>query len=93
MIRLSLRAMSATMKSTSSTGNGLKGSDKVSRNIVQPDIERGVYLDKLCEGSVLEVETQHHRYTIVIRGRGRDMISGHPQYCPDPVPVRIEGST
>jgi hypothetical protein len=42
---------------------------------------------------VLEVETQHHAYTIVIRGRGRDLISGHPKYCPNPVPVRIEGST
>ena len=68
-------------------------SDEVNRNIVQSEIEGGVYLDELCEGAVLEVETQHHGYTIVIRGRGRDLISGHPKYCPDPVPVRIEGST
>jgi hypothetical protein len=68
-------------------------SDEVNRNIVQSEIEGGVYLDELCEGAVLEVETQHHWYTIVIGGRGRDLISGHPKYCPDPVPVRIEGST
>jgi hypothetical protein len=68
-------------------------SDEVNRNIAQSEIEGGVYLDRLCEGAVLEVETQHHGYTIVIRGRGRDLISGHPKYCPDPVPVRIEGST
>jgi hypothetical protein len=68
-------------------------SDEVNRNIVQSEIEGGVYLDELSEGAVLEVETQHHGYTIVIRGRGRDLISGHPKYCPDPVPVRIEGST
>jgi hypothetical protein len=68
-------------------------SDEVNRNIVQSEIEGGVCLDDLPEGAVLEVETQHHGYTIVIRGRGRELISGHPKYCPDPVPVRIEGST
>ena len=67
-------------------------SDEVNGNIVQSEIEGGVCLDDLSEGAVLEVETHHHRYTIVIRERGRDLISGHPQYCPHPVPVRIEGS-
>lgn len=68
-------------------------SDEVNRNIVQSEIEGGVYLDDLSEGVVLRVETQHHWYTIVIRSRGQDLISGHPHYCPDPVPVRIEGCT
>jgi hypothetical protein len=68
-------------------------SDQVNRNIVQSEIEGGVCLDEISEGAVLEVETQHHWYTIVIRGRGRDLISGHPKYCPDPVPVSIAGST
>jgi len=68
-------------------------SDEVNRNIVQSEIEGGVYLDDLAEGAVLEVETQHHWYTIVISGRGQELISGHPQYCPGPVPVRIAGST
>jgi hypothetical protein len=67
--------------------------DEVNRNIVQSEIEGGVCLDDLSEGVVLEVETHHHRYTIVLCGRGRDLISGHPQYCPDSVPVRIAGST
>ena len=68
-------------------------SDEVNGNIVQSEIEGGVWLDELPQGSVLEVETQNHWYTIVIRERGQELISGHPQYCPDPVPVRIEGST
>jgi len=68
-------------------------SDEVNRNIVQSEIEGGVYLDDLSEGEVLEVETRNHGYTIVIRGRGNDLIWGHPQYCPEPVAVRIEGST
>ena len=68
-------------------------SDEVNRNIVQSEAEGGVYLDDLSERAVLEVETQNRWYTIVIRGRGQELISGHPQFCPDPIPVRIEGCT
>jgi len=68
-------------------------SDEVNRNIVQSEIEGGVYLDDLAEGAVLKVEMQNRWYTIVIRARGKELISGHPQYCRDPVPVRIGGST
>ncbi len=68
-------------------------SDEVNRNIVQSEIEGGVWLDDLSEGAVLEVQTQNRCYAIVSRGRGQELISGHPQFCPDPVPVRIEGST
>jgi hypothetical protein len=68
-------------------------SDEVNRNIAQSEIEGGVYLDNLSDGEVLEVETQNHWYTIVVGRRGQDLISGHPQYCPEPVGVRIEGST
>jgi len=68
-------------------------SDAVSRNIAQSEIEGGVHLSELSEGAVLEVETQHHWYTIVNRSGGEALISGHPNYCPEPVPVRIAGST
>jgi hypothetical protein len=68
-------------------------SNEVNANIVRSEIEGGVYLDDLAEDAVLEVETQNHEYTIVIRGRDTELISGHPQYCPDPVAVRIAGST
>jgi hypothetical protein len=68
-------------------------SDEVNRNIVQSEIEGGVCLDDLSEGVLLEVETQNRWYTILIRGRGKELIWGHPQYCPAPVPVRIAGST
>jgi hypothetical protein len=67
--------------------------DEVNRNIVQSEIEGGVCLDDLSEGVRLEVETQHHEYTILIRGRDKELIWGHPQYCPDPLPVRIAGCT
>ena len=68
-------------------------SDEVNRNIAQSEIEGGVHLDELSEGAVLNVETQHHWYTIVNRSGGEALISGHPNYCPEPVPVRITGST
>ena len=67
--------------------------DEVNRNIVQSEIEGGVYLEALVEGAILDVRTQHRWYTIVNYGRGKALISGHPKYCPDPVSVRIEGST
>ena len=68
-------------------------SDEVNRNIAQSEIEGGVCLDDLSEGARLEVETQNRWYSILIGGRGQELIWGHPQYCPDPVPVRIAGST
>ena len=60
---------------------------------MQSEIEGGVFLDQLSEGSVLEVETQHHCYKIVKRASGQELISGHPQFCPEPLPVSIAGST
>ena len=68
-------------------------SDEVNGNIVQSEIEGGVCLDDLSDGVQLEVETQNRWYTILIRDRGQELISGHPQYCPEPVAVRIAGST
>ena len=68
-------------------------SDEVNRNIAQSEIEGGVNLDNLSDGEVLEVETENRWYTIVVGRRGKDLIWGHPKYCPEPVAVRIEGST
>jgi hypothetical protein len=68
-------------------------SDEVNRNIVQSEIEGGVHLDKLAEGTTLQVQTLHRQYTIVSLGGGKALISGHPVFCPDPMLVRIQGST
>jgi hypothetical protein len=67
-------------------------SDQVNHNIIESEIEGGVYLWDLPDESTLEVETQNRSYTIVHRGAGAALISGHPQYCPEPVLVKIEGS-
>jgi hypothetical protein len=68
-------------------------SDEVNRNIVQSEIEGGVLLSALPPSTVLQIETQHHRYTAVLLGGSEALISGHPEYCPEPVLVAIAGST
>ena len=67
-------------------------SDQVNRNIIQSEVEGGVDLRDLPQESTLEIETQNRSYTIVHCGAGEALISGHPEYCPVPVLVKIEGS-
>ena len=68
-------------------------SDEVNGNIVRSEIEGGVSLGDLPPSTVLEIQTQHHRYTAVFLGESQVLISGHPEYCPEPVLVAIAGST
>jgi len=67
--------------------------DAVNRNVVQSEIEGGVHLNDVPPETVLEVHTKNHVYTIVHKAWGQALISGHPEYCPDPVEVQIHGST
>jgi hypothetical protein len=68
-------------------------SDEVNRHIVQSEIEGGVFLKDLPASTVLQIYTCHHCYTAVLLGGSQALISGHPEYCPLPVPVAIAGST
>ena len=68
-------------------------SDEVNHSIVQSEIEGGVFLNDLPSEAVLQIRTQNHCYTAVLQGGGCALISGHPQYCPQPVLVAIAGST
>ena len=68
-------------------------SDEVNHRIVQSEIEGGVFLKDLPPATVLEIQTQHHLYTAVLQDDGSALISGHPEYCPQPVLVAIAGST
>jgi hypothetical protein len=67
--------------------------DEVNSNIVQSEIEGGVFLESLPPDTVLQIRTQNHFYTAQLLGEGAALISGHPQYCPQPVQVTIAGST
>lgn len=68
-------------------------SETLNRNIVQSEIEGGVFINDLPPSTVLEIQTMHHCYTAVFLGGSQALISGHPQFCPRPVPVAIAGST
>jgi len=65
----------------------------INRAICQSEIEGGVALDDLPLRAVLEVETKNNVYQIENRGDGKVMISGHAEYCPEPVMVHLHGST
>ncbi len=65
----------------------------VNRNIIQSEVEGGVYLRDLPPGAVLAIETQNRFYTLVTLEDEAVLLSGHPEFCPEPVVVRIQGST
>ena len=66
--------------------------DQVNRNIIQSEIEGGVYLRDVPVAGKLEIQTENRSYTLVNRGGGEVLISGHPKFCPEPVPVKVHGS-
>ena len=66
--------------------------DGVNSNIIRSEIEGGVFLRNLAVDSRLEIETRNRRYLLVNRGDGDALLSGHPEYCPEPVKVKIHGS-
>jgi hypothetical protein len=66
--------------------------NEVEPRTVQAGSEEGVNLNDLAEGSVIELDTQHHHYTLEKRAGSQVRISGHPTFCPVPVAVQIEGS-
>jgi hypothetical protein len=68
-------------------------SDEVNRQIIQSEIEGGVFLKDLPPETVLQIQTEHHLYTAVLMDDDSALISGHPEYCPQPVLVAITGST
>jgi hypothetical protein len=67
--------------------------DAINRAICQSEIEGGVALDALAPGAVLHVQTMNHLYRLENRGEGEVWISGHPEFCPEPVLVDLHGST
>ena len=67
-------------------------SDEVNSNIAQSEIEGGVFLNELPPETVLEIQTQHHCYVVVMLSGNSALISGHPRYCPEPIEVAIAGS-
>ena len=46
----------------------------------------------LAPGSWIDVETKSRHYRIECLGGNAVRISGHPDYCPEPVPAQLHGS-
>jgi len=68
-------------------------SDQVNHNVIQSEIEGGVYLRDLRAGATLEIETLDWVCRMVYCGDNEALVSGHPVLCPDPVRVYVAGST
>jgi hypothetical protein len=68
-------------------------SDAVNANIIRSEIEGGVHLRNLMPGAVLSIRTSNREYRVVLLNNGAALISGHPEFCPEPVEVQIQGST
>jgi hypothetical protein len=67
-------------------------SDRINGDIIRSEIEGGVYLKDLPDQTTLEILTENRPYMLTVRRDGSAWISGHPQFCPEPVLVRIAGS-
>ena len=46
----------------------------------------------LIPGSMIDVETKTRHYRIEYLGGNSIRVSGHPEYCPDPVPACLHGA-
>jgi len=45
----------------------------------------------LAPGSLIDIETKSRHYQIECLGGDSIRISGHPEYCPEPVRARLQG--
>jgi len=50
-------------------------------------------LASVAPGTCLELKTRHNSYTLQYLGDGQVEICGHPQYCPVPTVVTLQGSS
>jgi len=57
--------------------------------MMSPEI---VDCNNLERGSLIDVETKSRHYQIECLGGNAIRISGHPKYCPVPIPAEFQGS-
>jgi len=81
---------SRVMRHESNLGNGGYGPNP--GELVDVDRAGGIDVDSLAIGAVLEIETSHTKYVLENRGEGKVVLSGHPEFCPEPVLVKFHGS-
>jgi hypothetical protein len=54
---------------------------------------KGFSVQELDPGELLSLTTRNRSYWLTFLGDHSGLLSGHPQYCQVPTPVRIAGST
>jgi hypothetical protein len=52
----------------------------------------GIHVQELAPGAVIGVDTRSHHYRIEYLGGDDIRISGHPSFCPTPIPAQLRGS-
>jgi hypothetical protein len=60
--------------------------------MIPSEVFKGVDLKSLRAGSLIDVETNSRHYHIEFLGGNAILISGHPEYCPDPELAQLQGS-
>jgi hypothetical protein len=65
---------------------------RINSNLIRSEIEGGVRMRDLPVNGILEIETQNRTYTLINRGNGEALLSGHPVFCPSPTRVNVLGS-
>jgi hypothetical protein len=58
---------------------------------IPSEVSEGVDLKNLRPGALVVVETKSRHYQIECLGGDTIRISGHPEYCPEPVQAHLEG--
>ncbi len=69
-----------------------KTGELMPRNLGEAAGQAGVFLEETPPGSSVEVSTANHGYLIERSGERTAFISGHPEYCPEPVQVTLRGT-
>lgn len=65
-----------------------RDSDRCHGMTLPVDSNGGIALGALPTGTQLQVRTRNTTYRVVTQPGGEVLVSGHPQYCPQPLPVR-----
>jgi hypothetical protein len=60
--------------------------------VLQSEVLEDVDVNSLRPGSLVDVETRSRHYRIECLGGDAIRISGHPEYCPEPVPAQLQGA-
>jgi hypothetical protein len=87
------RSLSGEISGPVDTPEPSSSSGSVQPQCVEFTGKERIDLSSLAPGTCLELKTRHNSYTLQYLGEGRVEICGHPQYCPVPTVVTLQGSS